>query len=96
MTIENTALRDRIAGLLRRYPALQPDETGELVEFLKSGPAVDRGMLKGDAEFGPMLALVHSDHADQFELSIGRQLLVAAMIALPFIALCVLMLDKGA
>lgn len=96
MTIENTDLRDRITALLRRYPALDSHETAEVVDFLKSGPPIDRGMLKGDAEFGPMLASIQSDHADQFRLSVGRQLLVAAMIALPFIALCYLMLDKGA
>lgn len=96
MTIENAAVRDRIAGLLRRYPALQPIETGEIIDFLKAGPPIDRGMLKGDPEFGPVLALVQRDHPEQFKLSVARQLLLATMLALPFLAICWLMLDKGA
>lgn len=94
--LANTELRHRIAGLLRRYPVLKPAETGELIEFLKTGPAVDRGMLKGDDALGLAIQRVEADHADEFRIGAMRQLLVAAMIALPFIALCWLVMDKGA
>lgn len=94
--IIDTQLRDRIAMLLKRYPALPPAETGEIIDFLKTGPAVDRGMLKGDPTYAPKIARVQADHPDAFRLGIARQLLIAAMIALPFIALCVFIMDKGA
>lgn len=93
--LANIELRDRIARLLNRYPRLQPAETGELLEFLKSGPAIDRGILKGDPAFASAIERVQTDHADHFRLSIGKQLLVSAMIALPFVALCWLIADRG-
>ncbi len=95
-TMTDTSLRDRIAGLLNRYPALEPSERGELIAFIKSGPAIDRGMLKGDPTHAAAIRRVEADHPEQFRLSIARQLFVAAAVALPFLAICWLAWEAGA
>lgn len=95
-TVTDTSLRDRIAGLLNRYPALEPSEHAELIAFIKSGPAIDRGMLKGDPIHAAAIRRVEADHPEQFRLSIARQLFVAAAVALPFLAICWLAWEAGA
>jgi hypothetical protein len=92
----DTSLRDHVAGLLNRYPALEPSERAELITFIKSGPAIDRGMLKGDPTHAAAIRRVEADHPEQFRLSIARQLFVAAAVALPFLAICWLAWEAGA
>ncbi|MCA1198129.1 hypothetical protein K9B35_09125 [Sphingomonas sp. R647] len=95
-TVTDTSLRDRIAGLLNRYPALDPIERDELIAFIKTGPAVDRGMLKGDPVAAAAIRRVEADHPEHFRLGLGRQLFVAAAILLPFLAICWLAWEVGA
>lgn len=95
-TVTDTSLRERIGLLLTRYPALDPSEQAELIAFIKSGPAIDRGMLKGDPTYAAAIRRVEADHPEQFRLGIARQLLVAAAIALPFLAICWLAWEVGA
>lgn len=95
-TVTDTSLRDYIAGLLTRYPALEPSERKELITFIKSGPAIDRGMLKGDPTHAAAIRRVEADHPEQFKLSLARQLFVAAVIVLPFLAICWLAWEVGA
>lgn len=95
-TVTETSLRDHVAGLLTRYPALEPSERAELIAFIKSGPAIDRGMLKGDPTHAAAIRRVEADHPEQFRLSIARQLFVAAAVALPFLAICWLAWEAGA
>ncbi len=95
-TVTDTGLRDRMAGLLNRYPALDPVELVELIAFIKSGPAVDRGMLKGDPATAAAIRRVEADHPAHFRLGIGRQLLVAAAIVIPFLAICWMAWEVGA
>lgn len=94
--VTHASLRERIAGLLNRYPALDPSERTELIAFLKSGPAIDRGMLKGDPTHAAAIRRVEADHPEQFRLGIARQLFVAAAIVLPFLAICWLAWEVGA
>lgn len=95
-TMTDTSLRDEIAGLLSRYPALDASEREELIAFIKSGPAIDRGMLKGDPTHAAAIRRVEADHPEQFRLSIARQLFVAAAIVLPFLTICWLAWEAGA
>lgn len=94
--INDTNLRDHVAGLLSRYPALDPAERDDLIAFIKSGPAVDRGMLKGDPTTAAAIRRVETDHPEQFKLGIGRQLFVAAAIVVPFLTICWLAWEVGA
>lgn len=95
-TVTDSSLRDHIAGLLHRYPALDPSEREELIAFIQSGPAIDRGMLKGDPTHAAAIRRVEADHPEQFRLGIARQLFVAAAIVLPFLAICWLAWEVGA
>ncbi|MEG3179157.1 hypothetical protein [Sphingomonas sp. LT1P40] len=95
-TITETSLRTHVAALLDRYPNLEPRETSELLDFLKFGPAVDRGMLKGDPATAPVIQRVLADHAEHFRVGLGKHLGIALAITLPFLVLCWLMWDSGA
>ncbi len=94
--ITETGLRTHVTGLLARYPDLATHETSELLDFLKSGPAVDRGMLKGDPETAPAIQRVLADHAEHFRVGLTKQLGIALAITLPFLLLCWLIWDSGA
>lgn len=94
-TVTDTSLREHIAGLLNRYPALEPNERAELIAFIKSGPAIDRGMLKGDPTFAAAIRRVETDHPKQLRLGLVRQLLVAVLIILPFLSICWLGWEVG-
>ena len=53
-------------------------------------------MLKGDPTHAAAIRRVEADHPEQFRLGIARQLLVAAAIVLPFLAICWLAWEVGA
>jgi hypothetical protein len=89
------ARRARVAGLLDRHPNLSPQETAEVLDFLKNGSMIDIGMLRGDPAFKPKIERIRAEHSTHFRLGTGRSLLVALAIAAPFLLLCWLILDRG-
>lgn len=90
------ARRTRVAGLLDHHPNLSPDETAEVLDFLKNGSMIDIGMLRGDPAFKPKIEQIRAERSTHFRLGTGRSLLVALAIAAPFLLLCWLILDWGA
>ncbi len=89
------ARRSRIASLLDHHPDLAPDETREILDFLKNGSMIDIGMLRGDPAYRTKIDVVNASGQGAFRLGIGRSMLIGLAIALPFIAICWLIADRG-
>ena len=89
------ARRSRIASLLDHHPNLAPDETGEILDFLKNGSMIDIGMLRGDPAYRTKIDAVKASDQGAFRLGIGHSMLIGLAIALPFIAICWLIADRG-
>lgn len=94
-TVGDPDRRNHIAGLLRRYPALDTAATAELVEYVAHGPVLDIGLLTSDAALKPVIERIREDHPDQFRLSWHRALMVTLVIVLPALLACWLMWDIG-
>ena len=90
------ARRTRIAGLLDHHPNLAPEETAEILDFLKSGSMIDIGMLSGDPAYRTKIEAVKASNHQAFRLGTGRSLLIGLAITLPFLLLCWLIADWGA
>lgn len=90
------ARRTRIAGLLDHHPNLNPEETREVLDFLKTGSMIDIGMLRGDPAYRAKIEAVKSANHTSFRLGMGRSILIGLAIALPFLLLCWLIADWGA
>lgn len=87
-SIGTPAVRDRMARLLHRYPALEPDETQEILTFLKTGAILDIGMLKGDPEMHDRIDRIQKDHAAYFKATPLQRLSVAALLVVPVLLMC--------
>jgi hypothetical protein len=90
------ARRTRIAGLLDHHPNLAPEETAEILDFLKNGSMIDIGMLRGDPAYRAKIETVKAANHTAFRLGISRSILIGLAITLPFLALCWLIADWGA
>jgi hypothetical protein len=90
------AHRTRIAGLLDHHPNLRPEETAEILTFLKTGSMIDIGMLRGDPNYRAKIEAVKAANHQSFRLGIGRSILIGLAITLPFLLLCWLIADWGA
>lgn len=89
------ARRTRIAGLLDHHPNLSPEETAEVLGFLKTGSMIDIGMLRGDPAYRAKIEAVKAADHGAFRLSAGRSILIGLAITLPFLLLCWLIADRG-
>lgn len=72
--------RERIAGLIGRYPTISPDETNEVLSFLRNGRHLDIGMLTSNDRLKPKLDAFMADHKGHFRLSVLESLAVLAAI----------------
>jgi hypothetical protein len=72
--------RERIAGLIGRYPTISPDETNEVLSFLRNGRHLDIGMLTSNDRLKPKLDAFMEEHKAHFRLSILESLAVMAAI----------------
>lgn len=90
------ARRTRIAGLLDHHPHLNPEESAEILDFLKTGSMIDIGMLRGDPAYRAKIEAMKAANQDAFRVGPLRSILVALAVALPFLLLCWLIADWGA
>ena len=72
--------RERIAGLIGRYPTLSADETNEVLSFLRNGRHLDVGLLTSNDRLRPKLDAFMEEHKDHFRLSVMESLVVLAAI----------------
>lgn len=70
-TEQQTALatRSRIKSLFERYPNIANEEKRELAAYLRSGPLLDIGLLKGDEEIRYKIAAFEQDNQQALRTS---------------------------
>ena len=72
--------RERIAGLIGRYPTISADETSEVLSFLRNGRHLDVGLLTSNDRLRPKLDAFMQEHKGHFRLSVLESLAVLAAI----------------
>jgi hypothetical protein len=75
-----TVGRERISGLLSRYPELSEQETREILDFLRTGRHLDVGLLTSDEALRPKLDAFMEEHKSHFRLGFGEGTLVTGAI----------------
>lgn len=73
--------RERIAGLLSRYPDVTEGESAEIVTFLRTGRHLDVGLLTSDEALKPNLDAFMEDHKSHFRLKWGEGAFAVGAIA---------------
>ena len=63
-----TVGRERVSGLLSRYPKLSEQEIGEILHFLRTGRHLDVGLLTSDEALRPKLDAFMADHRSHFRV----------------------------
>lgn len=74
--------RERIAGLLGRYPGINADETDEIVTFLRTGPHLHVGLLTSSDRLRSKLDAFMHEHKAKFSVSFMEGAAVVAVIGL--------------
>ena len=72
--------RERIAGLLGRYPDISGHETSEILAFLKTARHLDVGLLSSDGRVGSKLDRFMGEHKSHFQLKPAETVAVIAFI----------------
>lgn len=85
MTSITNAAADRVRQLLSTYPKITPEETQEILVFLKKSPALDVALLGTIEELRPALAAFRRDHAREFRISPVQWAAVAALVVVTLI-----------
>ncbi|TCM17793.1 hypothetical protein EDF56_105136 [Novosphingobium sp. PhB165] len=68
MSATETDARDRIAALLKGYPALDEAELAELNHlFTRKATALDLGLLAGDPAIAEQFRTYRTEHHDRFK-----------------------------
>lgn len=84
----------RIKDLLERYPNTSRDENDEILAFLKNGPILDIGNLKGDEAVRYKIAAFEDAHQKMFRttpMEIAVLLFIFVIVAL----VCSMLWDIG-
>jgi hypothetical protein len=75
-----TVGRERVSGLLSRYPKLSEQEVREILYFLRTGRHLDVGLLTSDEALRPKLDAFMEEHKSHFRLGFGEGTLVTGAI----------------
>ena len=73
--------RERIAGLIGRYPTISDEETSEVLGFLRNGRHLDIGLLTCNDRLKPKLDAFMEEHKGHFRVSSLESSAVIAAIA---------------
>lgn len=93
-TTSDPDLLKQVEEIMARYPETTASENDKVIDFLKRGKMLDRGLLASNDRLAPRLAEFHRDH--QRKLAIGhREYAVLAFVLLAVLALCAWLWDRG-
>ena len=79
--------RERIAGLIGRYPTISAEETSEVLSFLRNGRHLDIGLLTSNDRLKPKLDAFMEEHKSHFRVSVIESWAVIAAIGAVLYAL---------
>lgn len=89
------ARKQRIKALFARYPNISNEDRQELTDFLKSGPLMDIGLLKGDETIRYKIAAFEQEQEKALS-NAPMQLVVLLAIFVLLAAVCSTLWDMGA
>lgn len=87
--IGQPALRARMEQLLGRYPEVTPEETQEIIAFLKKGPHLDVGLVTAEDAMRAKVQDIRTRYPAEFRLKAYQAALFVAFICGPFFYLAV-------
>jgi hypothetical protein len=76
--------RDRIAGLLKRYPHVSNKDRKEILDFMKEARHLEIGLLTANDNVLPQLDAFMEDHKRHFQLDLFDVVRAMALIAAIF------------
>jgi hypothetical protein len=79
--------RERVSGLLARYPRVSGEEAREILHLLRTGRHLDVGLLTSDEALRPKLDAFMEEHKAHFRVGFGEAAAVIAGIVAPMIVL---------
>ena len=82
-------LRARMEQLLGRYPEVTPEETQEIVAFLKKGPHLDVGLVTAEDGMRAKVQDIRTRYPAEFRMKAYQAALFVAFICGPFFYLAV-------
>ena len=94
-TDDASARKQRTRALFSRYPDISNDERYELTAFLKSGPLLDIGLLKGDDTIRYKIAAFEQEQEKALSHS-PMQMVVLLVIFVLVAVVCSALWDIGA
>lgn len=77
-----TARKQRMRTLFDRYPAITGDERRELASYLKSGPLLEIGLLKGDETIRYKIAAFEEEEQKALSNSPTSMIVLVVIFAL--------------
>ncbi|MDT9600668.1 hypothetical protein [Sphingosinicella rhizophila] len=87
--------RQRIEGLLRRYPETNEAETKEIISFLTTGSHLDVGLVSGSDPFKDKVTRFRAEHGSHFRLKLSEVALFLLFVGGPVAATAWRFLGSG-
>lgn len=92
---DDTARKQRVKALFTRYPDITSEERRELTDYLKSGPLLEIGLLKGDETIRYKIAAFEQEQ--EKALSHAPQEIAVLLVIFVLLAVaCSALWDMGA
>ena len=82
-------LRARMEQLLGRYPEVTPEETQEIIAFLRKGPHLDVGLVTAEDAMRAKVQDIRTRYPAEFRMKAYQAALFVAFICGPFFYLAV-------
>ncbi|MDM7967047.1 hypothetical protein [Blastomonas fulva] len=92
---DDTARKQRIKALFTRYPDITSEERRELTDYLKSGPLLEIGLLKGDETIRYKIAAFEQEQAKALSHA-PKEIAVLLVIFVLLAVACSALWDMGA
>ncbi|WP_156139557.1 hypothetical protein [Sphingomonas sp. 35-24ZXX] len=93
-TDDALARKQRIRAVFARYPNISNDERQQLTDFLKSGPLLDIGLLKGDEAIRYKIAAFEQEQ-EKALANAPMQMVVLLVIFVLLAVVCSALWDMG-
>ena len=76
--------RERVAGLLKRYPDVSDQDRREIIRFMKEARHLEIGLLTANERLQPKLDAFMNDHRRHFQIDLFDIVRMLAVLAAAF------------